>query len=52
MSVPFRVFGLQRSCTNLAGYLCLTNFDLRECEKGLEWRHWYIEQYSREIDGQ
>lgn len=50
-SVPVKMFGLQRSCTNLTLKLLTTNLDVRSTEKGTEWKHGFCKQFPRKHDG-
>lgn len=50
MTLPFRLYGLQRSCTSLMGYLALQNFDL-EAREEVDFRHWFANHYPLDVDG-
>lgn len=45
--IPFKLFGLQRSGTNLAWLLILENFKAISLEHGNEWKHGYISDNHR-----
>ncbi len=48
MPVPFKLFGLQRSGTNLARLLMLQNFEATSLEIGHEWKHGRISDAHRD----
>jgi hypothetical protein len=52
--IPFKIFGLQRSGTNLAQLLMLQNFEVASLEKQNEWKHGPISEKHRDWvkDGQ
>lgn len=39
MNPEFKLFGLQRSCTNIVRHLLVQNFHVRSVEEGWEWKH-------------
>lgn len=49
--VPFKVFGLQRSGTNLMVALMERNFHTHSLEIGAEWKHGVVEQPDRTWNG-
>lgn len=52
MTRPFKLFGLQRTGTNLLRHLMLENFTVRSVELGTEWKHGWVEDPRRECGGQ
>ena len=49
--IPFKLFGLQRSGTNLMQLLMLSNFQVRSMERSLEWKHGRVRDAHRRVDG-
>lgn len=45
--VPFKMFGLQRTGTNLMVALMLRNFDVHSLESGTEWKHGPVKMPQR-----
>ena len=48
--MKYKLFGLQRTCTNWARHVMREFFDSEDCEKGREWKHGYIQQSGKEED--
>lgn len=42
--IPFKLFGLQRTCTNLVRYALIRNFHVASLERGMEWKHGFIKK--------
>jgi hypothetical protein len=52
-TIPFKMFGLQRTCTNITRKLILNNFRVRSMEIGAEWKHGPVKEvFSRTVDGE
>ena len=46
--IPFKMFGLQRSGTNLARLLLMRNYEVESLERGGEWKHGHIAEAHRD----
>jgi len=51
-AIPFKLYGLQRTCTNLVRRLLLDNYHTRSLEDQLEWKHARITSAGRLFDGE
>lgn len=50
--VPFKVFGLQRTCTNLTVHLLTKNYRVVPTESGGQWKHGCVRHFPWQQDGE
>src|SRR5205085_704151 len=50
--IPFKLFGLQRTGTNLMQLLLGRNFNTISCESGTEWKHGKVADPARTLHGE